>query len=102
MRLRNWVLVFILLAAGGWGWMDYQGRRTETLFTASGVQVRVLSAEAQGGFTKIVEPNGKINVFSDRTRKQELSRIAATQEKLSTRLDYSYHRVKRFIQGLGQ
>jgi len=77
--------------------MDHQERRGETFFTANGVQIRVLDAKSLGGITKIIEPNGEMSVFSDRTRKKELLRIASSQEKLSTQLDYSYHRIRRFL-----
>lgn len=97
--MNRWTLVFalILIVLGTLVWMDYTEREVETFFSAEGYQIRVLEAKAQGGVTKIIEPNGEMSVFSDQVKKKELSMIAEKQGTLLAQLDYSYHRISRFI-----
>ncbi len=97
--MNRWtpIFVLILIVLGALAWMDYTERKVETLFSAEGYQIRVLEAKAQGGVTKIIEPNGEMSVFSDQVKKKELSKIAEKQGTLLTQLDYSYHRISRFI-----
>ncbi len=97
MRRSTAIFLLILIVLGTLVWIDYTERKVETLFSAEGYQIRVLEAKAQGGVTKIIEPNGQMSIFSDQFKKKELSRLAERQGNLLTQLDYSYHRISRFI-----
>jgi hypothetical protein len=77
--------------------VDYQERKKEVLFTSEGVGNRALDAKSQEGVTRIIEPNGETKAFSDQAKKKELRMIADRQKSLLTQLDYSYHRIKRYI-----
>ena len=72
-------------------------RKAEKTFSSEGIQIQVLEAEAKVGLTKIIEPNGELSLFSDGVKRRELSRIARKQETFMCRMDYFYHRIKRFI-----
>jgi len=85
------------VAVGISTWINVKERRAEKIFSSEGIQIRVLEAEAKGGITKIVEPNGELSLFSDGVKRQELSRIARKQKTLMCQADYFYHRIKRFV-----
>ena len=95
--MKRSIFIIILIVLGISVWIDSMERRAEKIFTSEGTQIRVLEAEAKGGLTKIVEPNGEMSLFSDGVKRKELSRIARKQETLMCQVDYSYHRIKRFI-----
>lgn len=98
--MHRWTPIYIITFAllGTAVWIDYTERKEETYFSAEGEQIRVLEAKAQGGVTKIIEPNGEMSVFSDQVKKKELSKIAKRQGSPLTQLEYFYHRIKRHIQ----
>lgn len=97
MKLSTFIIIVVIIVVGASVWMNGTERRAEKIFSADGIQVRVLEVEAKGGIMKIVEPNGDLSVFSDGTREKELSRIAQKQRGLSCQADYFYHRIKRYI-----
>jgi hypothetical protein len=97
MKRSTIIIVLVLIVLGISVWIDSTERRTEKVLTAEGTQIRVLEAEAKGGLMKIVEPNGEMSLFSSGVKGKELSRIARKQETLLCQVDYSYHRIKRFI-----
>ncbi len=97
MKLSTLIIVLIIMSVGAAFWMNVTERRTEKIFSSDGIQVRVLEAEAKGGITKIVEPNGDLSVFSDGAKQKELYRIARKQRTLVCQADYFYHRMKRYI-----
>jgi hypothetical protein len=97
MKRSTIIIVLILIVLGISVWIDSTERRTEKILTSEGTQIRVLEAEAKGGLMKIVEPNGEMSLFSSRVKGKELSRIARKQERFMCQVDYSYHRIKRFI-----
>ena len=97
MKRSTSVIVLILVAVGISTWINMKERRAEKIFSSEGIQIRVLEAEARGGITKIVEPNGELSLFSDGVKRQELLRIARKQKTLMCQADYFYHRIKRFI-----
>lgn len=97
MNRRTPIYILTLAVLGSAAWIDYTERKAETYFSAEGEQIRVLEAKAQGGVTKIIEPNGAMSVFSDQVKKKELSRIAERQRSPVIQLEYFYHRIKRFI-----
>jgi len=97
MKRSTIIIVLILIVLGILVWIDSTERRTEEVLTSEGKQIRVLEAEAKGGLVKIVEPNGEMSIFSNGVKGKELSRIARKQETLLCQVDYSYHRIKRFI-----
>lgn len=94
---RSIIIVLVLIVLGISVWIDSTERRTEKVLTSEGTQIRVLEAEAKEGLVKIVEPNGEMSIFSNGVKGKELSRIARKQETLLCQVDYSYHRIKRFI-----
>ena len=98
MSRRVYILVLVLSLLGALIWADYQEKKREVLFTSEGVEIRVLDAKTQQGVTHIIEPNGETKAFSDQAKKKELRMIANRQKSLWTQLDYSYHRIKRYIQ----
>jgi hypothetical protein len=97
MKRSTSVIVLILIVLGLSVWINLKERRTEKIFSSEGIQIRVLEAEVTRGVIKIVEPNGELNLFSDRVKRKELSRIERKQKTLMCQADYFYHRVKRFI-----
>ena len=97
MKRSTIIIVLVLIVLGISVWIDSTERRTEKVLTSEGTQIRVLEAEAKGGVMKIVEPNGEMSIFSNGVKGKELSRIARKQETLLCQVDYSYHRIKRFI-----
>lgn len=97
MKRSTIIIVLVLIVLGISVWIDSTERRTEKVLTSEGTQIRVLEAEAKGGVMKIVEPNGEMSIFSNGAKGKELSRIARKQETLLCQVDYSYHRIKRFI-----
>lgn len=97
MKRSTSVIILILVVVGISVWINVTERRAEKIFSSEGVQIRVLEAEAQGGVTKIVEPNGELSLFSDGVKRKELSRIDRKQKTLMCQVDYFYHRIKRFI-----
>lgn len=99
MKRSTCVIVLILVAVGISTWINVKERRAEEIFSSEGIQIRVLEAEARGGITKIVEPNGELSLFSEGVKRQELLRIARKQKTLMCQADYFYHRIKRFIKG---
>ncbi len=78
-------------------WINSTERKAEKIFSWEEIQLRVLDAEAKEGLTKIVEPNGELSLFSDAVKRKELSRIAGKQKTFMCKVDYFYHRIKRFI-----
>jgi len=97
MKRSAFIIILILIIVGISVWIDSIERKAEKVFSSGGVQIRVLEAEAKGGVTKLVEPNGELSLFSDRVKRKELSRIAGKQKTLMCKVDYFYHRMKRFI-----
>jgi hypothetical protein len=97
MKRSTIIVVLILIVLGISVWIDVTERRAEKILSSEGTQIRVLEAEAKGGLLKIVEPNGEMSLFSNGVKGDELSRIARKQETLMCQVDYSYHRIKRFI-----
>lgn len=97
MKRFTFIIILILIIVGISVWIDSMERKMEKIFSSEGVQIRVLEAEAKGGLTKIVEPNGELTLFSDGVKRKELSRIAEKQKTLMCKVDYFYHRMKRFI-----
>jgi hypothetical protein len=98
MKRSTIIIVLVLIVLGISVWIDLTERGTEKkVLTSEGTQIRVLEAEAKEGLMKIVEPNGEMSLFSDGVKGKELSRIARKQETLLCQVDYSYHRIKRFI-----
>ncbi|MCK5553717.1 MAG: hypothetical protein KAJ09_11270, partial [Deltaproteobacteria bacterium] len=76
MKRFTFIIILILIIVGISVWIDSMERKMEKIFSSEGVQIRVLEAEAKGGLTKLVEPNGELSLFSDRVKRKELSRIA--------------------------
>jgi len=97
MKRSAFIIILILIIVGISVWIDSIERKAEKIFSSGSVQIRVLEAEAKGGVTKLVEPNGELSLFSDRVKRKELSRIAGKQKTLMCKVDYFYHRMKRFI-----
>jgi hypothetical protein len=97
MKLSTFIIIVVIIIVGASVWMNVTERRAEKIFSADGIQVRVLEVEAKGRITKIIEPNGDLSAFSDGARKKELSRIARKQRGLVCQADYFYHRIKRYI-----
>jgi len=97
MKKSTCIITLILIVLGISVWIDSRERKAEKTFSSEGIHIRVLEAAAKGGLTKIVEPNGELSLFSDRVKKKELSRIAGKQKTLMCKVDYFYHRIKRFI-----
>jgi hypothetical protein len=97
MKRSIFIIILILIGMGISVWINSTERRAEKIFSSEGIGIRVLDAEAKGGLTKIVEPNGELSLFSDRVKRKELSRIAEKQKTLMCKVDYFYHRIKRFI-----
>ncbi len=97
MKRTPLIIILILIVLGISVWIDSKERKAEKIFSSAGIQIRVLEAEAKGGLTKIVEPNGELTLFSDGVKRKELSRIAEKQKTLMCKVDYFYHRIKRFI-----
>jgi hypothetical protein len=97
MKRTPLIIILILIVLGISVWINSKERKAEKIFSSAGIQIRVLDAEAKGELTRIVEPNGELSFFSDRVKREELSRIAEKQKTLMCKLDYFYHRIKRFI-----
>ncbi len=74
MKRSVFIIILILIGMGILVWINSTERRAEKIFSSEGIGIRVLEAEAKGGLTKIVEPNGELTLFSDRVKKKELSR----------------------------
>jgi hypothetical protein len=91
------IIILILIVLGITLWINSTERKAEKIFSWKDIQIRVLDAEAKGGLTKIVEPNRELSLFSDAVKQKELSRIAGKQKTLVCKVDYFYHRIKRFI-----
>ena len=97
MKRFTFIIILILIVLGISVWIDSMERKAEKFFSSEGSQIRVLEAEAKGGFTKIIEPNGEMSLFNDVAKRKELSRIARKQKTLMCQVDYFYHRIKRFV-----
>jgi hypothetical protein len=97
MKRSTAIIVLFLIVVGVLVWIDVTERGSEKIFSWEDLQIRVLEAEAKGGITKIIEPNGDLSVFSDGAKREELSRIEEKQKTLMCQVDYFYHRIKRFI-----
>ncbi|MFQ6079538.1 MAG: hypothetical protein ACE5NJ_10455 [Thermodesulfobacteriota bacterium] len=97
MKRSTSIIILILIVLGISVWINSTERKAEKIFSSEGIQIWVLDAAAKGGLTKIVEPNGELNLFSDAVKRKELSRIAGKQKTLVCKVDYFYHRIKRFI-----
>ena len=97
MKLANFIIVPILIVLGISVWIDLIERKAETIFSSEGIQILVLEAEVEGGLIKIVEPNGELSLFSDQMKREELMKIAERQKTLMNKVDYFYHRLKRFV-----
>ncbi len=98
MKVFSFIIVLILIVLGILAWINFSEREAETIFSSDGIEIRVLEAEVQGELIRIVEPNGESSFFSDRTKKEELTRMAQRQKTLMNEADYFYHRLKRFIE----
>jgi len=90
-------MILVLILIGVSAWINFMERKKETTFSSAGIQIRVLEAEAQGGLIKIIEPNGRLIIFSEDVKKEELSKIAERQKSFMGQADYFYHRILRFI-----
>ena len=97
MKLSNFIIVLILIVLGVTVWINLIEREAETIFSSEGIQILVLEAEVEGGLIKIVEPNGELSLFSDQMKREELMKIAERQKTLMNKVDYFYHRLKRFV-----
>ncbi|NIS62510.1 MAG: hypothetical protein GTO13_17950 [Proteobacteria bacterium] len=97
MKRSTLIIILILVALGIAVWINSTERKAEKIFSWEEIQLRVLDAEAKEGLTKIVEPNGELSLFSDAVKRKELSRIAGKQKTFMCKVDYFYHRIKRFI-----
>ena len=97
MKRTPLIIILILIVLGISVWINSKERKAEKIFTSEGIGVRVLEGEAKGGLTKIIEPNAELSLFSDRVKRKELLRIAEKQKTLMCKVDYFYHRIKRFI-----
>jgi len=97
MKLSNFIIVLILIVLGIIVWINLIEREAETIFSSEGIQILVLEAEVEGGLIKIVEPNGELSLFSDQMKREELMKIAERQKTLMNKVDYFYHRLKRFV-----
>jgi hypothetical protein len=76
MKRTPLIIILILIVLGISVWINSKERKAEKIFSSAGIQIRVLDAEAKGELTRIVEPNGELSLFSDRVKREELSRIA--------------------------
>ncbi len=97
MKLSRFIMILVLILIGVSAWINFMERKKETTFSSAGIQIRVLEAEAQGGLIKIIEPNGRLIIFSEDVKKEELSKIAERQKSFMGQADYFYHRILRFI-----
>jgi len=97
MKLSRFIMILVLILTGISAWINFMERKKETIFSSAGIQIRVLEAEAQGGLIKIIEPNGRLIIFSEDVKKEELSKIAERQKSFMGQADYFYHRILRFI-----
>jgi len=97
MKLSKFLMILVLILTGVSAWINFMERKKETIFSSVGIQIRVLEAEAQGGLIKIIEPNGRLVIFSEDVKKEELSKIAERQKSFMGQADYFYHRIVRFI-----
>lgn len=98
MKLFYVIIVLILIVLGGLAWINFTERNAETIFSSEGIDVRVLEAEVQGELIQIVEPNGEVSFFSERTKKEELTKLAERQKTLTNEAEYFYHRLKRYLE----
>lgn len=97
MKLSKFIMILVLILTGVSAWINFMERKKETIFSSAGIQIRILEAEAQGGLIKIIEPNGRLVIFSEEVKKEELSKIAERQKSFMGQADYFYHRIVRFI-----
>ncbi len=97
MKLSRFIMILALILRGVSAWINFMERKQETIFSSAGIQIRVLEAEAQAGLIKIIEPNGRLIIFSEDVKKEELSKIAERQKSFMGQVDYFYHRILRFI-----
>ena len=97
MKLSKFIMILVLILIGISAWINFMERKKETIFSSAGMQIRVLEAVAQAGLIKIIEPNGKLIIFSENVKKEELSKIAERQKSFMGQANYFYHRIVRFI-----
>jgi hypothetical protein len=97
MRRSTSIIILVLILLGISLWINSTEKKAEKIFSWEDIQVRVLDAQAKEGLTKIVEPNKELSLFSDAVKRKELLRIAGKQKTLVCKVDYFYHRIKRFI-----
>ena len=97
MKLSYFIIVLILIVLGTPLWINFMESRSETSFASDGIQIQVLEAEVIGELIRIVEPNGKMSFFSDQTKREELLKIAERQKTLTSKAEYFYHRLERYI-----
>ncbi len=98
MKIFYFIIVLILIVLGILVWINFTERKAETVFSSDGIEIRVLKAEVQGVLLRIVEPNGELSIFSEKTKKEALTELAERQKTLSNEADYFYHRLKRYIE----
>jgi hypothetical protein len=98
MKIFYFIIVFILIVLGILVWINFTERKAETVFSSDGIEIRVLEAEVQGVLLRIVEPNGELSIFSEKTKEEALTELAERQKTLSNEADYFYHRLKRYIE----
>ncbi len=98
MKLFYFIIVLILIVLGILVWINFTERKAETTFSSDGIEIQVLEAEVQGELIRIVEPNGELSFFSDRTKTEALTELAERQKTLTSQADYFYHRLKRYIE----
>lgn len=98
MKIFYFIIVLILIVFGILGWINFTERKAETVFSSDGIEIRVLEAEVQGVLLRIVEPNGELSIFSEKTKKEALTELAERQKTLANEADYFYHRLKRYME----
>ena len=68
MKLSKFIMILALILVGIAAWVNFMERKKETIFSSAGMQIRVLEAVAQAGLIKIIEPNGKLIIFSENVK----------------------------------
>ena len=80
MKIFYFIIVLILIVLGILVWINFTERKAETVFSSDGIEIRVLEAEVQGVLLRIVEPNGELSIFSEKTKKEALTGTRRTAE----------------------
>ncbi len=98
MKIFYFIIALILIVVGFLGWINFTERKEETVFSSDGIEVRVLEAVVEGELIRIIEPNGELSFFSEKTKEEALTELAERQRTLSNEAEYFYHRLKRYIE----